>query len=121
MIILSVWLLTDPTFYVRMAQDESSYYTGIYIFLAVGLLMFVVGFLGCCGAYRESPCLLVSVRIVSQESPCVLLFVGIVYQESSHVLLSVAIAYQQLSCVLMSVAIAYWVSSCMLVPVCGVS
>jgi hypothetical protein len=54
-------MITDPTFYVRMAQDESSYHTGIYIFLAVGVLMFVVGFLGCCGAYRESPCMLVSV------------------------------------------------------------
>jgi hypothetical protein len=54
-------MITDPTFYVRMAQDESSYHTGIYIFLAVGALMFVVGFLGCCGAYRESPCMLVSV------------------------------------------------------------
>lgn len=53
-------MLTDPTFYVRVAQDESSYHTGIYIFLAVGLLIFIVGFLGCCGAYRESPCLLVS-------------------------------------------------------------
>lgn len=60
-IVLSVWMITDPTFYVRMAQDESSYHTGIYIFLAVGALMFVVGFLGCCGAYRESPCMLVSV------------------------------------------------------------
>lgn len=59
-IVLSVWMITDPTFYVRMAQDESSYHTGIYIFLAVGVLMFVVGFLGCCGAYRESPCMLVS-------------------------------------------------------------
>jgi hypothetical protein len=61
-IVLSIWMITDPTFYVRMAQDESSYHTGIYIFLAVGALMFVVGFLGCCGAYRESPCMLVSVR-----------------------------------------------------------
>jgi len=59
-IALSVWMLTDPTFYVRMAQDETSYHTGLYIFLAVGLLMFVVGFLGCCGAYRESPCMLVT-------------------------------------------------------------
>jgi hypothetical protein len=61
-IVLSVWMITDPTFYVRMAQDESSYHTGIYIFLAVGALMFIVGFLGCCGAYREAPCMLVSVR-----------------------------------------------------------
>jgi hypothetical protein len=60
-IALSVWMLTDPTFYVRVAHDESSYHTGLYIFLVVGLLMFIVGFLGCCGACRESPCMLVSV------------------------------------------------------------
>nr|CAD7443156.1 unnamed protein product [Timema bartmani]CAD7460419.1 unnamed protein product [Timema tahoe] len=59
-LILSVWMLTDPTFYLSMAQDESSYNTGVYILLATGILMFVVAFLGCCGAYKESPCMLVS-------------------------------------------------------------
>lgn len=59
-IVLSTWMLTDPTFYVSITQDETSYYTGIYIFLAVGALMFIVGFLGCCGALKESPCMLVS-------------------------------------------------------------
>lgn len=58
-IVLSVWMLTDPTFYMSMAQDESSYYTGIYLFLIVGTLMFIVGFLGCCGAIKESQCMLV--------------------------------------------------------------
>jgi hypothetical protein len=63
-------MITDPTFYVRMAQDESSYHTGIYIFLAVGALMFIVGFLGCCGAYRESPCMLVSVCAKLNDCAC---------------------------------------------------
>lgn len=56
-------MLTDPTFYMSMAQDESSYYIGIYLFLAVGLLMFIVGFLGCCGAIKESQCMLVLVSL----------------------------------------------------------
>ncbi|KAJ9582598.1 hypothetical protein L9F63_023057 [Diploptera punctata] len=53
-------MLTDPTFYVRVAQDESSYQTGLYLFLAVGALMFFVAFLGCCGAFKESPCMLLT-------------------------------------------------------------
>jgi hypothetical protein len=64
-------MLTDTAFYVSMAWDESSYYTGIYIFLAAGALMFVVGFLGCCGAYRESPCMLVSVSIALHDGKIV--------------------------------------------------
>ncbi|XP_063233863.1 CD9 antigen isoform X2 [Bacillus rossius redtenbacheri] len=59
-LVLSIWMLTDPTFYLSVAQDESSYNTGVYILLAAGLLMFVVGFVGCCGAYKESPCMLVT-------------------------------------------------------------
>jgi CD81 antigen len=60
-------MLTDTAFYVSMAWDESSYYTGIYIFLVAGILMFIVGFLGCCGAYRESPCMLVSVSVALHD------------------------------------------------------
>ncbi|KAL1138472.1 hypothetical protein AAG570_008535 [Ranatra chinensis] len=59
LISLSVWMLTDPTFYVSMAQDESSYYSGVYLLLAVGILLFIVGFLGCCGTLKESQVMLV--------------------------------------------------------------
>lgn len=31
---------------------------GVYILIAAGALIMVVGFLGCCGAIRESPCML---------------------------------------------------------------
>lgn len=58
---LAVWMLTDPTFMISMTQDESNYYIGLYIFLAIGALMLIVAFLGCCGAFKESQCLLVSV------------------------------------------------------------
>lgn len=36
--------------------------SGVYILIAAGALMMVVGFLGCCGAIQESPCMLGLVR-----------------------------------------------------------
>lgn len=60
MVLLAVWMLADPTFLVSMTQDEANYYYGLYIFLAVGSLMVFVAFLGCCGAFKESQCMLVS-------------------------------------------------------------
>ena len=59
--VLSVWMLVDPTFYVSMAQKESDYKSGICILFLGGSLLFAVGFLGCFGAFKESQRLLVLV------------------------------------------------------------
>lgn len=64
-LILSIWMLVDPTFYISMAQDESSYYSGICILFLAGALLFIVGFLGCFGAYKESQRLLILVSVSS--------------------------------------------------------
>lgn len=61
-LVLSIWMLLDPTFYISMAQDEPSYYSGICLLFLAGMLFFIVGFLGCFGAYNESQKLLVLVR-----------------------------------------------------------
>lgn len=58
---LAVWMLTDPIFNVGMTQDSSDYYTGISLLLVVGTLLFLTGFLGCCGAHKENQCMLVMV------------------------------------------------------------
>lgn len=55
-----IYLLTDSTMYVQVVQDDANFHTGIYILIAAGILMFIIGFLGCCGALRESPCMLVT-------------------------------------------------------------
>uniref|UniRef100_A0A674E3Y9 Tetraspanin n=1 Tax=Salmo trutta TaxID=8032 RepID=A0A674E3Y9_SALTR len=39
-------------------DSPSVFFTGVYILIAAGALMMVVGFLGCCGAIKESPCML---------------------------------------------------------------
>lgn len=40
-----------------------SVFTGVYILIAVGAVMMLVGFLGCYGAIQESQCLLGTVSI----------------------------------------------------------
>lgn len=43
-------------------------FTGVYIILAMGGMLFLLGFLGCCGAVRENKCLLLFVSLsVSRE------------------------------------------------------
>uniref|UniRef100_H3D570 Tetraspanin n=1 Tax=Tetraodon nigroviridis TaxID=99883 RepID=H3D570_TETNG len=39
-------------------DSPTVFFTGVYILIAAGALMMVVGFLGCCGAIKESPCML---------------------------------------------------------------
>ncbi|XP_050964108.1 CD9 molecule b isoform X2 [Labeo rohita] len=39
-------------------QSPSVFLTGVYILIVAGAIMMVVGFLGCCGAIKESPCML---------------------------------------------------------------
>nr|KAF7431510.1 hypothetical protein H0235_004434 [Vespula pensylvanica] len=58
-VVLAIWMLTDQTFLVSLAQEQHNFNAGLYIFLAAGLVMLVVAFLGCCGAFRESQCMLV--------------------------------------------------------------
>uniref|UniRef100_A0A3B4WSR0 CD9 molecule n=1 Tax=Seriola lalandi dorsalis TaxID=1841481 RepID=A0A3B4WSR0_SERLL len=41
-----------------LIHEPVSKWFGVYILIAAGALMMVVGFLGCCGAIKESPCML---------------------------------------------------------------
>jgi len=59
-VILAIWALIDPTFYISMAQDQNHYYISTYILLIIGILLVTVAFLGCCGAFKESQCMLLS-------------------------------------------------------------
>ncbi|KAG9272993.1 CD9 molecule a isoform X1 [Astyanax mexicanus] len=57
---VGLWLRFDPKT-KNLFEGESSpyvFYTGVYILIAAGALMMVVGFFGCCGAIQESPCML---------------------------------------------------------------
>ncbi|KAK7160525.1 hypothetical protein R3I93_008236 [Phoxinus phoxinus] len=57
---IGLWLRFDPKTKSLFEGENSPYvfYTGVYILIAAGALMMVVGFFGCCGAIQESPCML---------------------------------------------------------------
>uniref|UniRef100_A0A665VMA6 Tetraspanin n=1 Tax=Echeneis naucrates TaxID=173247 RepID=A0A665VMA6_ECHNA len=57
---IGLWLRFDPKTKGLFEGADSPYvfYTGVYILIGAGALMMVVGFLGCCGAIQESPCML---------------------------------------------------------------
>lgn len=59
-VVLASWMLTDRTFLVSLSEQEHHFNMGLYILLGAGILMITVAFLGCCGAFRESQCMLVT-------------------------------------------------------------
>ncbi|XP_062373838.1 CD9 molecule b isoform X2 [Sardina pilchardus] len=57
---VGLWLRFDKRTEGLFAPTDSPsvFFTGVYLLIVAGALMMVVGFLGCCGAIRESPCML---------------------------------------------------------------
>ncbi|TRY73046.1 hypothetical protein TCAL_03336 [Tigriopus californicus] len=52
---VSLWLLFDQQLYLQsIGAHQTDYYIGTYIILGIGGIMTLVGFLGCCGAWKES-------------------------------------------------------------------
>ncbi|XP_011930511.1 PREDICTED: tetraspanin-18 isoform X3 [Cercocebus atys] len=55
---IGIWVMVDPTGFREIVAANPLLLTGAYILLAMGGLLFLLGFLGCCGAVRENKCLL---------------------------------------------------------------
>uniref|UniRef100_A0A668RUA7 Tetraspanin n=2 Tax=Pseudocrenilabrinae TaxID=318546 RepID=A0A668RUA7_OREAU len=55
---VGVWVLVDPTGFREIVATNPLLFTGVYIILGMGGMLFLLGFLGCCGAIRENKCLL---------------------------------------------------------------
>lgn len=55
---LSGYLWWDSQNYRDITEVSKYYVTPMVLLLILGLIMTVVGFLGCCGAVRESRCFL---------------------------------------------------------------
>ncbi|KAI4831137.1 hypothetical protein KUCAC02_002732 [Chaenocephalus aceratus] len=55
---VGVWVLVDPMGFREIVAANPVLFTGVYVILAMGSMLFLLGFLGCCGAIRENKCLL---------------------------------------------------------------
>ncbi|XP_006124548.2 tetraspanin-18 [Pelodiscus sinensis] len=55
---VGIWVIVDPTGFREIVAANPLLFTGAYIMLAMGAMLFLLGFLGCCGAVRENKCLL---------------------------------------------------------------
>ncbi|XP_072237273.1 tetraspanin-18B-like [Leuresthes tenuis] len=55
---VGVWVLLDPMGFREIVTVNPLLFTGVYVILAMGAMLFLLGFLGCCGAIRETKCLL---------------------------------------------------------------
>lgn len=61
---VGLWVLLSPyTLEILAVLDNSIIQTGVYFIIALGGFIFLVGFLGCCGACCENRLLLVLVSI----------------------------------------------------------
>nr|XP_006633875.1 PREDICTED: CD9 antigen [Lepisosteus oculatus] len=62
---IGLWLRFDSRTkgIFEVDSNPSTFFTGVYILIGAGALMMIVGFLGCCGAIQESPCMLGLVSI----------------------------------------------------------
>lgn len=55
---LALWVYVDGYSVAPVTKDIESYSYMLFFLMAVGAVMFVMGFLGCCGACQESQCML---------------------------------------------------------------
>ncbi|XP_051890819.1 tetraspanin-18-like isoform X1 [Pristis pectinata] len=57
---VGIWVTTNPNGFKNIVAANPLIYTGAYIILTVGVILFFLGFLGCWGAIRESKQLLMT-------------------------------------------------------------
>ncbi|XP_031442728.1 tetraspanin-18 isoform X1 [Clupea harengus] len=55
---VGIWVLVDPMGFREIVAANPLIFTGVYVILCLGALLFLLGFLGCCGAIRENRCLM---------------------------------------------------------------
>ncbi|KAI8494320.1 Tetraspanin-18 [Branchiostoma belcheri] len=56
---VGIWVIVAQQSFITLVGDNPLFITGAYILIGVGAFVFFVGFLGCCGAIKESKCMLI--------------------------------------------------------------
>lgn len=55
---VGIWAVVNADSFRQVLVDNQLIFNGVYIIIAVGAALFLMGFLGCCGAIKENRCLL---------------------------------------------------------------
>lgn len=60
MLAVGIWILVDDEFdkFTEGVSEFSFLFTAAYVLIIVGIIIMVIGFLGCCGAIRENQIML---------------------------------------------------------------
>ncbi|OXB83558.1 UNVERIFIED_CONTAM: hypothetical protein H355_011377 [Colinus virginianus] len=56
---VSIWIRVSKDAQEALDIDSSSMFVGVDVLIAVGSIIMILGFLGCCGAIKESRCMLI--------------------------------------------------------------
>ncbi|XP_041365810.1 CD9 antigen-like [Gigantopelta aegis] len=76
---VGIWIRVDQDVaqYVNQSAQVNLLYTFAYILITIGIVIMIIGFLGCCGAIRESQCMLGTFFVCLFVIFAILLGVGI--------------------------------------------
>jgi hypothetical protein len=74
-LVVGIWIILDPTkthlFHLTATEDVDAdllQYLG-YCLVAIGCVIFLVGFCGCCGSLYERRCVLITVSSTGMKKP----------------------------------------------------
>uniref|UniRef100_H2ZH37 Tetraspanin n=1 Tax=Ciona savignyi TaxID=51511 RepID=H2ZH37_CIOSA len=55
---LGIWIVVDGNSFGKLVASNSIILNAVYVIIGVGAALFVIAFLGCCGAIKQNRCLL---------------------------------------------------------------
>ncbi|XP_022791548.1 tetraspanin-7-like [Stylophora pistillata] len=62
MLVVGIWARVQFSDYMKLSSHD--YSTACYVLIGAGALVIIIGFLGCCGAYREQVCMLKTFAVI---------------------------------------------------------